>query len=159
MTEDFKPETIRSIRQLYNTDTSAAALFDWTARRGRDTTSTSIDRICTILQLSRRDAVALARRLEEASCGEFVEGRRGHKSRFRWRYSCISLGKAASGETSKLEEPENPISDDEDDKFDLNTETQGKVESLRDFSIADAKSALAKSLGVSPSDIEIIIRG
>ena len=159
MTEDFTAETIKAIRNLYKTDTSAQSLFDWTASRERDASSTSIDRICHILQLSRGDAVALARHLEEAGCGEFVVGRRGQKSRFRWRYSCISLGHAASGETSELEEAENPVPDNEEDVIDAGPGNATETSPLAGITISEAKAALAKSLGVSPSDIEIVVRG
>jgi hypothetical protein len=102
------------------------------------------------IDISRGDAVALARKLEEAGCGEFVVGRRGSKSRFVWAYSCIAIGQVASGEASTLEKPDNPEPEDVDEE-----EETGGASSL---TIAQAKLALAKSLGVSVSNIEIIIK-
>ena len=152
MTKDLAQQIISAIRTLYRTDASARALFDWTASRTRDATATSIDRIAYQLGLSRGDAVALARKLEAAGCGEFVVGRRGQKSRFVWAYSCISLGQAASGEASEIEEVENPLPEDEG-----SPEQSGLGEELK-LTIAEAKAALANSLGVPASSIEIIVK-
>ncbi|SDR39001.1 hypothetical protein SAMN05519103_02585 [Rhizobiales bacterium GAS113] len=156
MTTDFAQEVIDAIRQLYETNEAARALFDWTAQRERDATSTSIDRISNQLRISRGEAVALSRLLEEANCGEFIVGRRGQKSRFRWNYSCVSLGQAASGESSNLEKADNPIPESEEDSFD---EPSDKFDLTHlKLTIAEAKSVLANSLGVSVSNIEIIVK-
>jgi hypothetical protein len=158
MTNDFTQDVIDAIRNLYRTNASAQALFDWTAQRERDATSTSIDRISSQLEISRGEAVALARLLEEAKCGEFIVGRRGQKSRFRWAYSCISLGQAASGEASDLEEAEDPIPESEDDLLDTPSVELAQPNAPLKLTIAEAKAALANSLGVSVTSIEIIVK-
>jgi hypothetical protein len=99
------------------------------------------------LEINRGDAVALARALEIAGCGEFKVGRRGAPSRFVWSYSCIGLGKAAAGEPIALEQAENPQDDEEE-------ETGSTPEVL---TIAQAKAALARSSGISIDQIEIKI--
>lgn len=157
MTNDFNQDVIDAVRSLYNTDTSAQALFDWTAQRERDATSTSIDRIASQLGVSRGEAVALARLLEEAKCGEFIVGRRGQKSRFRWDYSCISLGQAASGESSSLEKAEDPIPENDEDLLAVPSVAPAQPSALK-LTIAEAKAALASSLGVSVTNIEIIVK-
>lgn len=139
-------EVIKAIRELYNENPIAQQLFDINAERERDASSSSLDVISRKLDISRGDAVALARALEIAGCGEFKVGRRGAPSRFEWAYSCIGLGKAAAGEPIALEQAEDPQDDEE--------EVSAVSSSL---TIAQAKAALARSLGISVDQIEIRI--
>lgn len=147
---------IDKLRGLYQSDPAAKVLFDWTANREKDATSTSIDRICSQLEISRRDALILAHRLHSVGCGRFVVGRRGQKSRFEWAYSCISLGRAARGESSILERARDPISDENEDDMGDQVVTARIPEGS--MTIAEAKAALSASLGVPVSSVEIIIR-
>lgn len=139
-------DVIKAIRELYNENPIAQQLFDINAERERDASSSSLDVISRKLEISRGDAVALARALEMAGCGEFKVGRRGASSRFEWSYSCIGLGKAAAGEPVTLEQAENPQNDEEE------VSSASGV-----LTIAQAKAALARSLGVSIDQIEIRI--
>ncbi len=152
MTKDFAKEVIDGIMALYKNDPHARQYFDLIADRERDASATSIDRISWLLGITRGEAVALARRLEDAKCGEFVVGRRGQKSRFVWEYSCISLGKAAAGETSNLEQPENPLPEAEEETG------IPAIAPVSQLTIIQAKEALAASLGVPVANIEITVR-
>jgi hypothetical protein len=140
-------DVIKAIRELYNENPVAQQLFDINAERARDASSSSLDVISRKLEISRGDAVALARALEISGCGEFKVGRRGAPSRFEWSYSCIGLGKAAAGEPIALEQAENPQDDEEEEV----SSASGVL------TIAQAKAALARSLGVSIDQIEIRI--
>jgi hypothetical protein len=153
MNASFDQNTVRAIRDLYKTDDTARRLFDRWAERERDATATTIDRLHHLLGISREEAVRLAQRLEQAGCGQFIVGRRGHKSRFAWAYSCVSLGQVAAGETSELEEPEDPLPEAEEEKGAI-----GGASSLPHMNITEAKRALSASLGVPESAIEILIR-
>ncbi len=156
MPNDFTMDLIEKIKNLYRTDTNAQKLFDWMAQRERDATFTTLDRICQLFSISRGDAVTLARRLKDANCGDFIVGRRGQKSRFIWFYSCISLGQAASGESTDIAEPENPMTE-EDPIIDTDNNSS-KIGDPVVLTIAEAKSALAISLGVPITCIEITVR-
>lgn len=153
MPSDISVNVIEAIRKLYRTSASAQAIFDWTASRERDATATSIDRISNRLGISRGEAVALARALEQAGCGEFVVGRRGQPSRFQWGFSCISLGQAAAGEDVKLEAAEDPLPESEEEQL----EAAG-AEPSQPLTLAQAKAALSKSFGVPVENIEITIK-
>ena len=146
MNKNPADDVIRAIRALYNQNPIAQQLFDVNAQRERDATTSSLDVISRKLEISRGDAVALARELEAAGCGAFKVGRRGAPSRFEWAYSCIGLGKAAAGEPIQLEQAEDPQDDDED----LDAASAS-------MTIAQAKAALARSLGISIDQIEIRI--
>jgi hypothetical protein len=147
MNIDVKEGVKRAIVRLYKQNEHAERLFDLNAERTRDASYTSVDAIAWKLEINRWEAVALARQLEEAGCGQFKNGRRGAKSRFEWAFSCILLGKAAAGEQVQLEEPEDPQEDEEK-----------PTDSLGGMTIAEAKSAIALRLGISTSQIEIIIK-
>ena len=153
MTSDISKNVIEAIRKLYRSEAAARALFDWTAQRERDATATSIDRLSNRLGISRGEAVALARALEQAGCGQFVVGRRGQPSRFEWAFSCISLGQAAAGEDVKLEAAEDPLPEIEEEQLEA-----AVAASSQPLTLTQAKSALSKSLGVPVENIEITIK-
>jgi hypothetical protein len=143
-------DVILAVRRLYKENPFAQQLFDLNAERERDANKTSLDVISRKLDISRGEAVALARSLEETGCGSFKVGRRGSASRFEWDYSCIALGKAAAGETIQLEKAENPQEEEEDPE-----PSPGAANGL---TISEAKAALAKRLGISIESIEIHIK-
>ena len=152
MTDVFAEDVVKAVRELYANNPFAQKLFDLNALRQRDANSTSIELISRKLDITRGDAVALARSLEEAKCGEFKVGRRGSKSRFEWAFSCIGLGKAAAGEPIQLEKADNPQEEEEEEEEREATELAGGM------TIARAKAELAKQLGVATTQIEILIR-
>ncbi|HVY35059.1 MAG TPA: hypothetical protein VG960_11640 [Caulobacteraceae bacterium] len=158
MTSDISKNIADAIRRLYKSNAAVQALFDWTAQRERDATSTTLDRISSQLGISRGEAVALARLLDQTGCGEFIVGRHGQKSRFRWAYSCVALGQIAAGEDVDLEPAQNPLPESEDDDL---TDASAPVEQPKPhqgLTLAEAKSALAIALGVPVTNIEIIVK-
>lgn len=148
MNDNLNDAIIGAVRELYGRNPQARQLFDWMADRQKDATATRIDHFVRVLGISRQAAVALAKALEEAGCGEFVVGRRGSPSRFAWGYSRISLGRVAAGETEEVESVSEPLSEDEDEP--VSEETP--------LTISRAKELLANSLGVKPEQIEIQVR-
>ena len=146
------PDVAMAIQALYDENPHATRLFDWTASLERDAYETTVERLCRKLDISRGDAIRLARELEAAGCGEFIVGRKGWSSRFRWAHSRVSLGQIASGEAVELEEASDPISEEDEEA----SEPQEGGE--RPLTIHEAKNRLARSLGVEPSEISIEIR-
>ena len=110
-----KPTTavIAATQKLYKDNPVARVLFDSLAQRQRDATATNIDLLSKQLNVSRGDALTLARAVDATGAATFYLGRRGAKTRLIWNFSCVSIGRAAAGEGSELEAPENPISEDE----------------------------------------------
>ncbi len=146
------PGVAMSIRALYDENPHATRLFDWTASLERDAYETTVERLSQKLEISRGEAISLARKLEEAGCGRFIVGRKGWSSRFRWEYSRVSLGQVASGEAEELEEASDPISEEDEKASELQEGSE------RQLTIHEAKIRLAQSLGVEPSQISIEIR-
>jgi hypothetical protein len=158
MVSDFTPQVTKNIRDFYNADGNAQALFDWSATRERDATTTSIDRMCQVLKINRGAAVAMAKQLEELGCGDFIAGRHSQKSRFRWKYSCISLGKAASGEQVELAAAVNPIPENEEENVDQENFPTSVAPQIVKLTIAEAKVGLSNMFGVPSANIEITIK-
>ena len=152
MNNTLTPDVAMAIRALYGENPHATRLFDWTASLERDAYETTVKRLSRKLEISRGAAISLARELEEAGCGEFVVGRKGWPSRFRWAYGRVSLGQVASGEAEELEEASNPISEEDEEA------SEPQEGSERHLTIHEAKIRLAQSLGVEPSQISIEIR-
>jgi len=106
---------IKRLQSLYASSAVNKAAFDSFAQREKNSAETKVERMLQILwqagaaQASRKDVVDLFRGLEQANCGEFRIGRRGHSSRFGWSVSLIDVGQAAAGETATVD----PLSDDE----------------------------------------------
>ena len=137
----------QKVRELYASSQVAKDFLDWCADRQRDAKETTIERISSVIGVSRSEAVSLAKQLDAAGCGDFIVGRRGASSRFAWGYSRINLGRIAMGEVEELEEKlVDPLDDD------LESET------AQGLTIPQAKALLADSLGLEPSQIEINIR-
>ena len=152
MNTTLTPDVAMAIRALYDENPHATRLFDWTASLERDADETTVERFMRKLEISRGEAISLARELEEAGCGEFIVGRKGWSSRFRWAYSRVSLGQVASGEAEELEEASDPISEEDEEA------SEPREGSERHLTIHEAKIRLAQSLGVEPSQISIEIR-
>ncbi|WP_061925659.1 hypothetical protein [Altererythrobacter epoxidivorans] len=152
MPEDIDNEVKDAIRGLYRSNELARKFFDHCAQRERDASETSIDRIAYRLDVSREAAIGLAQAFEQAGIGSFVVGRRGHKSRFVWEYSCISVGQVAAGENAALEEPENAVDDTD------GIEVGDAGQALQTITIAEAKNLLSRSLGVPVEAIQITVQ-
>jgi hypothetical protein len=151
MNDNFQHATIQAVQDLYETNTDAKKLFDWTASLQKDASETSLERLMNVLNISRKAAVSLAQELEKAGCGTFIVGRKGARSRFQWSFSRISLGQVAAGETEEIE----PVSTD----LTTEAEEEATLTDAKPLNIASAKALLASSLGVSPEQIEITVKG
>ena len=149
---------IKKVQKLYQSNQTAQRFFDGLALRLRDATATNVDLMARSLGISRGDAVSLGRAIHDTGAAELFLGRRGGKTRLVWEYSCISIGKAASGESSDLEAPENPMTDDEEEATESALQAVGSGVANPRFSIKDAKRMLSEALGVDESSIEIVIK-
>lgn len=147
MMDNIDTNVVAAVRALYASDENAKLFLDWCAEKQRDVRETTIERMMQVIDISRSAAVALARALETAGCGEFLVGRRGATSRFVWAYSRISIGQIAAGEVEELEGVIDPVDEDEEG-----------ASGVRSLTIREAKNLLADSLGVSVEQIEILVR-
>jgi DNA-binding MurR/RpiR family transcriptional regulator len=160
MNQQIEDHIVDQVRALYLEDDLAQKLFDWAASRTHDAAQTSIDRMASKIQASRPEAIRLARKLDELGCGQFVQGRKGWKSRMKWSYSVKSLGAAAQGHVRNLEEVDLELAQDAEDQQQIAAAATFSFEELDEghFTIAEAKRRLAENLGIDPDAIEITIR-
>ena len=150
---------IAATQKLYKQNAVARILFDTLALRQRDATATNIDLLSKQLNVSRGDALTLARAVDATGAAALYLGRRGSKTRLVWEFSCVSIGRAASGEGLELEAPENPISEEDEEANEQAVQVAtGNAPIPSVLTIRDAKRLLSASLGVNEADIEIIIK-
>jgi hypothetical protein len=107
----------KRLRQLYRSDEAAKALFDHLARRERNRNELPVDRLALNIATegstaSRSDVVRVLKALEQAGCGKYVAGRKGHQSRFQWHVDMVAVGRYASGQAAVINEI-NPAAADE----------------------------------------------
>jgi hypothetical protein len=99
---------IRRIKGLYGQAPANKAALDYFAARQKNSAKTTVDRLLAALRqeghdVPRADIIELFKALEEAKCGAFVVGRKGHPTRFEWSASLVSVGRAATGEVGEIE--------------------------------------------------------
>ena len=121
MTKGSDKVNLKDLQLFYKSSGDAKAILDHFASRERNWSETTIDRLRQNLKedgnrVSRGDAIAVFRRLEELGCGRFVPGRRGHQSRFKWDVGLVTVGQAAAGESVPIEAaPANEPNEPQDD--------------------------------------------
>jgi hypothetical protein len=96
-----------AVRELYSIDKTARALFDNLAKRVYNSREQSVDQLERCLEkdgvdVSRRDITHLLKELQRAGCGEYIVGRKGHPSRFRWYVETVDVGRRAAGIPSDI---------------------------------------------------------
>jgi hypothetical protein len=112
---DFK-----AIRQLYATDATARTILDEFASFRHNRTTTALEQLLFRLTnagkpVPKSEAIDVLRKLDELGCGDFITGRKGHPTRFAWRYPLSAIGKAAAAADPKLPEEIKRLDDAEDD--------------------------------------------
>lgn len=103
----------KSLSNLYAENESAQAILNDFAERFRKRRVTTLDQILNrVAGISRSEAIRVFRSLEDIGCGEFVEGRKGHPSRFVWTDDLTAVGRAARGEVPSVA----PLEDEEEEE-------------------------------------------
>lgn len=93
------------LRDMYSSGVSTKLILDDFAGRTNNQRLTKVDQILNRLSsanVQRREVIALFRKLEELGHGKFIEGRKGHPSRFEWLSNSMEVGKAAQGDVSPI---------------------------------------------------------
>src|SRR5258706_6817864 len=118
MLTNSNSERLQELRQLYKNDGTAKAVLDDFAGRQRNQNVTKVERLATALSAtdhSYHDVLKVLRRLGKLGYGNFVPGRKGHKSRMVWQVGIVSLGIAATGTRDDIETLfDGDVGDDDD---------------------------------------------
>jgi hypothetical protein len=112
--EDDKSKRLSA---LYSENENAKSILNDFADRFRKRNVTTLDQVLNrVAGVSRSEAIRVFRSLEDIGCGEFIEGRKGHPSRFAWTDDLTAVGRAARGEVPSVVPLENEEEEDNDDK-------------------------------------------
>lgn len=112
---------VKTLKALYASDPAAKAILDEFASRQRNQQATKLEQLRYRLNnagvgVAKSDVIRILRKLDELGCGDFRTGRKGHPTRFLWKYDLVSVGKAAAGGTQAIEEIQpSPDQDNGDD--------------------------------------------
>lgn len=98
---------IDRLRQSYQTNPELEAICNVLGKRKNNQNVTKTQSLLNILNRDRADhikqlkLIAAFRELEACECGEYIEGRHGHASRFVWNsaYGSIMICRTAMGES------------------------------------------------------------
>jgi hypothetical protein len=118
---DINGEKLSAVKKLYATSRVAKAAFDYFATCQRNRSATKVNRLLSVLwargqDVSYADVRDFLRELARLQCGVYVIGRRGQPSRLEWTDELVSLGQAAAGQRSEIEqltEEEAPVENEE----------------------------------------------
>lgn len=81
----------RAINGLYHSNRTARAVLQTLAAMPRQD-ETDLDKLeHKVKDVSRRELVTIFKALDEYGAGEFIPGRRGHASRFRWEVDSVNI--------------------------------------------------------------------
>lgn len=107
----YQPRTLdkKALKALYSSDPAVKIILDEFGSRQRNQQVTKLDQLLLRLSnagkgVARPEAINVLRKLEEAGCGKFLTGRKGHPTRFEWQYDLVSVAKVATGEGQVVEE-------------------------------------------------------
>lgn len=139
---------VDELREVYLNLPSAKPIFDDFANRTNNQRLTKVEQLLNRLRdesVMRAHVIKLFRRLEELNHGKFIEGRKGHPSRFIWSSSQIDVGKAAQGQDGTIK----PVP--------IDAEAEAIVDEVRQYSIflrsgMDAKISLPADLSLSEAE-------
>ncbi len=172
----------QSLRRLCGHNQLVLRLFERLSTRKNNASSTPLSQVCNALDLTMKEAVALARLLEEIGCGKYVVGRLGNPTRIVWYFTTISLCQVALGQSHELvaaagfdDESDQDIELTPQDTIEsvaapgpaVSSEQHGRLEAHSyptataglALSLQDAKKALALYYNIPVENVEITIKG
>jgi len=156
---------LEKLKNVYAQNKVAQAICDHMAGRERNQNETKLHRMRRHLtndgfDLKRSEIIAAFRALEDAGCGQYVEGRHGWRSRFVWEVKTLDVSAAAKGQqTLERDASSDDVADQPDDvdliehSFVLRPDLTVSVELPADLTKSEA-SRLAAFLQALPFEDE-----
>jgi hypothetical protein len=98
---------IGSLRRAYDRNPAVKRIMDYVANRKNNSEQLIADRLEAIfarddVPLARGEIVQAFKEFQNLGLGEFLVGRRGQPTRFRWRVQMIEAGRSARGEIDSV---------------------------------------------------------
>ncbi len=113
----YVPSDLEAVlRGLYQSNETAAKLFDHFAGRKNKASLTTAENVETLTGAFRGDAVELLKRFADLGLGTYFIGRRGSPTRIEWDYDIREVGKAAQGAPATLRPVERLGDEEESDE-------------------------------------------
>jgi hypothetical protein len=113
---------LEALKDLYAKNSVAKAAFDYFAACPRSRPETTVNQLLAVLvkrghKASYFEVRDFLRELHRLNCGVYIIGRKGQPSRLRWHFGRMSLGRAAAGQPSQLEQSSNEKAAGADDEI------------------------------------------
>jgi hypothetical protein len=126
------------LKELYSSDHVAKAMLDVFGSWQRGQKMTELFRLSMDLReagtaTANSELIRVLRKLDRLGYGNFVTGRRGHPTRFEWKYCPVTVGIAAAGIQ--------PVRESEPVRKNENVD-EGAIETLVDTSAIDHRYRL-----------------
>lgn len=86
-----------ALKNLNDNDDDARTIFDWFARRKRNSAVTIVRRAAEKTRIEEAAIRRVFGELEKLECGSLKIGRKGYETRMVWDLSILSIGAAAKG--------------------------------------------------------------
>lgn len=97
-------KTIKHLRDAYEEAwPPTMRFFEWCATQSTTPRETYVEKLQSVLKLSRAETPQLVDGIIEADIGKRIIGRHGAKSRILWAFTLQSIEKVARGETEILQ--------------------------------------------------------
>ena len=98
---------LSGLRMAYETSEPMKGFLDFVATRQKNLSETSVERAERALSslgqtVTRGNVVEIFKTLSELGIGEFIVGRRGAPTRFKWAVPMTDVGRAARGQLIEL---------------------------------------------------------
>lgn len=84
---------LESLKQLTKHNRNANRLFEWLVDHESAVKVLSVSKAEAVLDIDYYELVSVFKELETIGAGNFIVGRKGHDSRFIWKYDTQGLGK------------------------------------------------------------------
>ncbi len=133
------------LQELYKSNETARIILDDFASRTNNQRVTEVDQLMRRLRsadLHRTNVIWAFKTLATLGHGEFIVGRKGSASRFRWISNPIDVGKAAQGENlsiTSMAEPDAPAGDMVTHQFNLRPGMPVTIDLPADFNEKEAE--------------------
>ena len=143
------PINYDTLHKLYLSRPTARALFGSIDEAGVEAGRTTVDELIKANTATRRQAITLLRDLDEAGCGEFKVGRKGHPSRLEWSGDASEIvRRAISGELSGAASGQGDIEQAQELPADPGPQAQNRLEAT-----SGGATQAALALPMTPADV------
>lgn len=124
-------KVVQSLRHIAKDSASARAVFGWLSEYTNNVLSSSVEHfeqqstrwgrlhLDDQMTVTRKEAIAIMKQLDELMLGRFIVGRRGSDTRFEFWTPRSHIGKAAMGEIERIDIHEEDVALENDEIIEM----------------------------------------